>query len=79
MICCSNKFRGILFFCFLFLIACHKEDLPPIPFFMDPRDGQVYNTVKFRNQWVMSENLRYGTWIQDSMMPSQNLDHPVFI
>lgn len=38
---------------------------------VDTRDGQEYKTVKFNDQWLMSENLRYGTWIQDTIIPSQ--------
>ena len=39
---------------------------------VDSRDGEIYKTVKFKGQWLMSENLRYGSWIQDTVMSSQN-------
>ena len=39
---------------------------------IDTRDGRVYKTVKFKEQWLMSESLRHGEWIQDTVMPSQN-------
>lgn len=39
---------------------------------IDSRDGLIYKTVKFNGQWLMSENLRYGTWLQDTVLPSQN-------
>ncbi len=38
---------------------------------IDPRDDQAYETVKYKEQWIMRENLRYGSWIQDTVMPSQ--------
>ncbi len=45
----------------------------------DDRDGQIYSTVKFKDQWLMSENLRYGAWIQDSVMPTQGTGPEFFL
>ncbi len=38
---------------------------------VDERDGRIYKTVKFRDRWIMSENLRFGTRLQDSVFPGQ--------
>ena len=46
---------------------------------IDSRDGEAYKTVKFQDQWIMSENLRFGSWIQDTIMPSQNIGTEFFL
>ncbi len=40
--------------------------------FTDDRDGQVYGMVKLGGNWIMTENLRYGTRIADTVYPSQS-------
>jgi len=64
----------LLPFVIFFVISCSKTnpDQPDIntsQTFKDPRDGQVYNTVKIGNQIWMKENLNYatssGSWCAD--------------
>jgi len=46
--------------------------IPDTGTFTDPRDGNVYKTVKlFDTEWF-AENLRYGTWLESSIDPTDN-------
>jgi uncharacterized protein (TIGR02145 family) len=42
---------------------------------MDPRDGQIYRTVKIMDQWWMAESLNYGTMIEGSVAATDNSIH----
>jgi len=39
---------------------------------IDPRDGQVYSIARINYQWVMTENLRFGTALDISVQPENN-------
>lgn len=38
----------------------------------DPRDGQIYRTVRLWGKWYMAENLRYGQLLDSGAFPSDN-------
>lgn len=38
----------------------------------DPRDGEVYAIARIKYQWVMTENLRYGSRLDLSELPGNN-------
>ncbi len=48
------------------------QDNPFIDSILDPRDGQVYSTARINGYWMMTENLRYGTLLADSIWQENN-------
>ena len=48
------------------------NDNPFVDSLVDPRDGQVYNTARINGFWIMTENLRYGTRLPDSIWQKNN-------
>ena len=66
---------SILFFLFVILVTCEKDEPEPEPSqgsLTDTRGGisKTYKTVKIGNQWWMAENLAYdvgdGCWAYDN-------------
>ena len=47
-------------------------------FMTDPRDNQVYRTVRLWGKWYMSENLRYGVLLNEGEFPTDNMQTDVF-
>lgn len=72
----------------IFRIGCHLEDkkgnscyledsitiqaVPITDYFVDPRDQEVYKIAKIDNNWWFAENLRYGDFIDKSVVQTDN-------
>jgi len=48
------------------------SDNPFIDSLVDPRDGQIYSTARINGYWIMTENLRYGNSLPDSVWQENN-------
>lgn len=48
------------------------EQNPYLDSMTDPRDQQVYRIARINGYWIMTENLRYGIAISDSVYPGDN-------
>jgi uncharacterized protein (TIGR02145 family) len=44
----------------------------PYSFLLDPRDQHLYSTVRIGIQWIMAQNLQYGTFVKSSTTPLDN-------
>ncbi len=47
-------------------------DNPFLDSLVDPRDGMVYKTARINGYWLMTDNLRYGLHIPDSLWQTDN-------
>lgn len=48
------------------------EDNPFIDTITDPRDGNIYSIARMNGYWIMTENLRYGYSLPDSIWQTDN-------